>query len=93
MATYGQLIGSKHKPEEIAKIINANEVCYQSIENFVKATGFKKDQLCLACVTGKYPTPLAQRIADEMKKKFLKGYEEKGRPYETTEAIEQLVTK
>jgi amidophosphoribosyltransferase len=93
MATYGQLIGSKHKPEEIAKIINANAVCYQSIENFVKATGFKRDQLCLACVTGKYPTPLAQKIADEMKKKFLKGYEEKGRLYETTEAIEQLMTK
>jgi amidophosphoribosyltransferase len=93
MATYGQLIGSKHNPEEIAKIIDANAVCYQSIENFVKATGFKKDQLCLACVTGKYPTPLAQKIADEMKKKFLKGYEEKGRLYETTEAIEQLMTK
>jgi len=93
MATYGQLIGSKHSAEEIAKIIGADAVCYQSIENFVKATGFKQDQLCLACVTGKYPTPLAQRIADEMKKKFLEGYEEKGRLYETAEAIEQLVTK
>jgi amidophosphoribosyltransferase len=93
MATYGQLIGSKHSAEEIATIIGADAVCYQSIENFVKATGFKRDQLCLACVTGKYPTPLAQRIADEMKKKFLEGYEEKGRLYETAEAIEQLVTK
>jgi amidophosphoribosyltransferase len=93
MATYGQLIGSRHSAEEIAKIIGADAVCYQSIENFVKATGFKQDQLCLACVTGKYPTPLAQRIADEMKKKFLEGYEEKGRLYETAEAIEQLVTK
>ncbi len=83
MATYGQLIGSDHNPEEIAKIIGADAVCYQSIEGLVRATGQSRDQLCLACITGKYPTPLAQEIADEMKKKFLKGYQEKGRIYET----------
>ena len=89
MATYGQLIGSKHTAEEIAKTIGADAVCYQSIEGFVKATGFRRDQLCLACVTGKYPTPLAQRIADETKKKFLEGYKEKGRLYEIAEAIQK----
>jgi len=82
MATYGQLIGSKHNAEEIAEIIGADAVCYQSIENFVKATSFQRNQLCLACVTGKYPTPLAQKLADEMKKRFLEGYEETARPYE-----------
>jgi amidophosphoribosyltransferase len=89
MATYGQLIGSKHTAEEIAEIINADVVCYQPIENLVKATGFTRDQLCLACVTGKYPTPLAQKIADEMKKRFSEGYEETGRLYEIAEAIEK----
>jgi amidophosphoribosyltransferase len=84
MATYGQLIGSKHTPKEIAEIIGADAVCYQSIENFVKATGFRKDELCLGCVTGEYPTPLAQRIADEMRKRFLEGHEEAGRLYEMT---------
>jgi len=87
MATYGQLIGSKHSAEEIAEIINADAICYQSMESFVKATGFTRNQLCLACVTGKYPTPLAQKIADEMKKRFLEGYEEKGRLYEIEEAV------
>jgi len=86
MATYGQLIGSSHSPEEIAKIIGADAVCYQSIDGFVCATGQTRDQLCLACITGKYPTPLAQKMADEMKEKFLNGYEEKGRIYETCEA-------
>ncbi|MDH5793449.1 MAG: amidophosphoribosyltransferase [Candidatus Bathyarchaeota archaeon] len=90
MATYGQLIGSKHTAEEIAEIIGADAVCYQSIENLVKATGFTQDQLCLACVTGKYPTPLAQKIADEMKKRFLKGYEETGRLYEIEEALQSV---
>jgi len=88
MATYGQLIGSKHSPEEIAKIIGADAVCYQSIEGFVKATGFDCNQLCTACATGEYPTPIAQKMANTMKKKFIEGYEETGRIYETEEAIE-----
>jgi amidophosphoribosyltransferase len=87
MATYGQLIGSKHEAEEIAEIIRADAVCYQSIDGLVKAIGFKRDQLCMACVTGKYPTPLAQRIADTMKKRFLEGHEETGRLYEIEEAF------
>jgi len=87
MATYGQLIGSKHNPEEIARIIGANAVCYQSIEGLVKATGFEREELCTACITGRYPTPMAQKIADTMKKKFLEGYEEPGRIYEIEDAI------
>ena len=86
MSTYGQLIGSKRSPEEIAKIIGADGVCYQSIDALVKATGQTRDQLCLACITGKYPTPLAQIMADEMKQKFLCGYEEKSRIYEADES-------
>jgi len=82
MSTYGQLVGSKHSPEEIAKIIGADGVCYQSLEGLVRATGQTEDQLCLACVTGKYPTPCAQRMADSMKKRFKEGYEEKSRIYE-----------
>jgi amidophosphoribosyltransferase len=89
MATYGQLIGSNHSAEEIAKIIGADAVCYQSIDGLVRATGQTRDQLCLACITGKYITPLAQKMADEMKKKFLSGYEEKGRIYETCETSPQ----
>jgi amidophosphoribosyltransferase len=90
MSTYGQLIGSKHSTEEIAEIIGSDAVCYQSIEGLIKATGFTRDQLCLACVTGKYPTPLAQKIADEMRKRFLQGYEETGRLYEIEEAVQNL---
>jgi amidophosphoribosyltransferase len=85
MSTYGQLVGSKHSPEEIAKIIGADGVCYQSLEGLISATGQTEDQLCLACVTGKYPTPCAQRMADAMKKRFLEGYEEKTRIYELEE--------
>jgi len=86
MATYGQLIGSKHNTEEIAKIIGADAVCYQSLEGLVQATGFKQDELCTGCITGKYPTRVAQAIADEMKKRFMQGFEEKERLYEMEEA-------
>jgi amidophosphoribosyltransferase len=83
MATYGQLIGSRHNNEEIGKLIGADSVCYQSIENLVESTGCQRNELCLACITGEYPTPLAQRMADEMKAKFLQGYTENQRIYET----------
>jgi amidophosphoribosyltransferase len=85
MSTYGQLVGSKHDAEEIAKIIGADKVCYQSIEALIKATGQTEDQLCLACITGKYPTPCAQKMANVMKKRFQEGYEEKTRIYESDE--------
>ncbi len=82
MSTYGQLIGSTHNDAEIAKIIGADKVCYLSHEEFVKATGCARDELCMACITGEYPTTLAQEFADKMKKKLLAGYREKNRIYE-----------
>ncbi len=85
MSSYGQLVGARNSPEEIAKIIGADAVCYQSLEGLISATGQTKDQLCMACITGKYPTPCAQKMADAMKKRFLEGYEEKGRIYESEE--------
>lgn len=93
MSTYGQLIGSKHNEQEVAKIINADNVCYQSVENLVSATGLTREQLCLGCITGQYPTPLAQKMADEMKQKFITGYEERGRIYESEDTPGQCCDK
>jgi amidophosphoribosyltransferase len=87
MATYGELIGSRHNPEEISKIIGADAVNYQSNDGFVKSIGLSEDELCLACVTGKYPTPLAQKMADDMKARFEKGFQETGRIYETASVV------
>jgi len=82
MATYKELIGSRYEAEEIAKIVGADAVNYQSVEGLVKATGMSIDDLCLGCITGKYPTPTAQKLADEMKQRFENGYQEQGRIYE-----------
>jgi amidophosphoribosyltransferase len=86
MSTYGQLVGSRNDAAGIAKIIGADGVCFQSLEGLIRATGHTKDELCLACVTGKYPTICAQKMADVMKKRFQEGYEEKSRIYESEEA-------
>ena len=82
MATYGELIGSRYEAEEIAKIVDADAVNYQSVNGLIKAIGLGKNELCLGCITGKYPTPMAQKLADEMKERFEKGYKETGRIYE-----------
>jgi amidophosphoribosyltransferase len=89
MATYSELIGSVRDPEEIAKEIGADSVNYQSLEGFVRATGFGQGELCFGCATGNYPTPLADRLAKKMREQFDKGYKEIGRLYELAE----LVTK
>ncbi len=82
MATYGELIGAKYEPQEIAEMVGADAVNYQSLSSFVQATGLREDELCLGCITGQYPTPLAQKMADEMKYRFEKGHRETGRIYE-----------
>jgi len=87
MATYTELIGSAHNAEEIAEIIGADTVNYQSIDGFIKATELAKGDLCLGCITGQYPTPLAQKIADRMKERFLSGHQETGRLYEIESEI------
>jgi amidophosphoribosyltransferase len=91
MATYGELIGSTRSAEEIAKIIGVDSVNYQSLDGFVKATGMRKDELCFGCVTGTYPTPLAQRLANWMRRRFESGHKETGRIYEVD--LENLKTE
>lgn len=82
MATYGELIGSTKTHEEIAQTVGADSVNFQSIEGFIEATGMKREELCFGCATGKYPTPLAQRLANWMRRKFEDGHKETGRLYE-----------
>jgi len=73
MATYGELIGADKNEEEIAEAIGADAVRYQSLDGFIKAIGISKDNLCFGCITGKYPTPCAQKIMDQGRKDFESG--------------------
>jgi len=87
MARYSELIGFRRTPEEIAKEIGADSVNYQSIEGYVKSVDMNEDELCMACVTGRYPTPLAQKMADDMRSSVEKGHKETGRVYEVASVI------
>lgn len=84
MATYGELIGARMEPEEIAEELGADSVNYQPIEDYVAATGMRRDQLCLGCVTGDYPTPMAKEMARIMREHLARGEKEQGRIYETS---------
>jgi amidophosphoribosyltransferase len=55
MSTYKELIGASLDAEGIAEELGADSVNYLSIEEYVKATGLRRDELCLGCVTGEYP--------------------------------------
>ncbi len=62
MATFHELVGFNRNDDEIAKILGADSVNYQRIDDFYSIIGSKN--LCTACITGRYPTSYAQNLAD-----------------------------
>ena len=83
MATYSELIGASMEPEEIAVELRADSVNYQTIEDYVRATGMGRDQLCMGCTTGCYPTPMANQMSERILETISRGEAEKGRIYES----------
>ncbi len=55
MSTREELIASSRSVEEIRKTIHADSLAYLSLEGLLKAVGMGEEELCLACLTGKYP--------------------------------------
>jgi len=52
----GELIAAKKgEIEDIARFIGLDSLYYLSLNGMIKATGLKKEDLCLACYTGHYP--------------------------------------
>jgi len=69
IATHQELIAAKRSIDEVRHLIGADSLNYQTLEGLIEAIGLGKENLCLACLTGNYPTPKAQRLADKMKGK------------------------
>jgi amidophosphoribosyltransferase len=57
-------LSKENLEEEIAKTIGADSVHFQTLDGMVEALGIPRDNLCLACLTGKYPTHHGQKKAD-----------------------------
>ena len=68
MSTRKELIGVNKSEEEIAKIIGANSVRYQTKEGLINAIKLNEKDLCLACINGKYPTKWGEKNSSEDKK-------------------------
>ena len=81
MATFQELIGFNRDEEEIARLLEADSVNYQQITDLCEAAGTRN--LCLACVTGRYPTPYAQKLAERCRRLTLEGKKIEGRLFET----------
>ncbi len=58
MSTREELIASNKSVDEIREALNADSLSYLSLDGLLKAVGFKRCELCLACLTSKYPVPV-----------------------------------
>ena len=54
-----KLVAAGRTDEEIRAWVGATSVNYISIEGLIRGLDLPSDELCLACVTKKYPTPVA----------------------------------
>ncbi len=55
--------------DKMAKALGADSLVYQTIPGLIKAIGLPKEELCMACLNGKYPTPWGCKLY----RKVLKG--------------------
>jgi len=55
MTTRSQFIAHKRSAEEIREVLTADSLGYISIKGLVEALQFSENDLCLGCVTEKYP--------------------------------------
>jgi len=56
MKTREQFAATNRTPEEIARLITADSVGYTSVQGLVRALGLPEGDLCMACLTGEYPS-------------------------------------
>jgi amidophosphoribosyltransferase len=66
----------------MAEDLQADSLRYLPIDSIARAIGLDADQLCQACITGQYPTPCGQRLAQVAQEDHRNGIQR--RAYETT---------
>jgi len=93
MSTVGELLLPQYEKEldpektsqkvldKIAKDMGADSLIYQTISGLVRSIGLPSNDLCLGCLTGKYPTPCGRATYLKALKDFKSGKKSK-RSYE-----------
>ena len=68
MQTRDQLVSTGNDVEAIRKLIGADSLAYVSHPGLYGALGFKEEELCTGCITGRYPVPVSgERLRDGTK--------------------------
>ena len=71
MSTIDELFAAKYVPDgqlndetlqKMAADLGADSLRYLPVDAVARAIGFNSDQLCQACITGRYPTPWGQKL-------------------------------
>ncbi len=65
MATKKELIAANYSVEEIQEQLDIDSLGYITLDALVEAIGMPKENLCLGCVNGEYPTELPEGIEAE----------------------------
>jgi len=90
MSTIGELFApgflndgplSEEVQEEMARELGADSLRYLPVESVARAIEFDSDQLCQACITGRYPTPAGQELY-ELAIEDARNGDNSGRTYE-----------
>lgn len=62
MATYDELIAANFTVDQIREKIGADSLGFLSLDGLIASTGRQRDDMCLGCLTGVYPSvPAAHR--------------------------------
>ncbi len=75
MATPEQFIAHSSSVATIQKKISADSLVYTTIDNLVSAIGIHKRELCLGCLTGRYPTDASKLKKNQTKTTGKRPYE------------------
>ena len=62
---------------QIAKEIGADSLSYQTVEGLVRSIGKPAKDLCMACITGDYPTPWGKKLYKKAWENARKGIKER----------------
>jgi len=89
MSTVSELLVPKYEKEpkigevskdvinKIAKDLGADSLKYQSVQGLVRSIGKPAKDLCMACITGDYPTPWGKKLYQKAWDNYRKGIKER----------------
>ena len=57
-----ELLASNRSVDEICKFLNTDTIGYLSLEGLIDSIGTDANNLCLGCLTGKYPVEIPGEV-------------------------------